>query len=137
MALTSTAFAQEGPYGGLAVGDDSANGTSLGVFGGYEMVTDEVVYTAVEASYQAGNGKSPVTRDRVAVDVKGGVKLVDPLAVYMTVGYGGTPDTGGVRYGIGGKYFINDRYSVGTDYIHQEFSKGSTDTVLFKGALRF
>lgn len=137
MALTSTAFAQEGPYGGIAVGDDSANDTSLGVFGGYEMVTNEVVYTAVEGSYQAGGGSSPVTRDRISVDLKGGIKVVEPLAIYGITGYGGTPDTGGVRYGIGGKYFVNDRYSVGTDYIHQEFSKGSTDTVLLKGSFRF
>lgn len=117
-------------YGGASVTPTQGQG---GIFLGYED-TKDVLYYAVEGAYNFAD------RDSMSVTARAGTELYDNFVGYGVVGYGWRTDSGdanGATYGFGGKYNIDSNFSIGTEYLHQEYQRCSTDKVSLRGIFKF
>lgn len=126
------AQAQEGNfYGGTSVGYE--RDVTAGAFAGYEGNYD-VIYYATEVEYGFGD------RDSVAISVRTGTSLATDITGYGVFGYGwqtGVTNINGVRYGLGGKYKINENFFAGLEFVHQELNQSSYDSTNLRIGFKF
>jgi len=153
----SAASAQDwsGPYIGASLGQGSGevgvppsgldtldSGTVYGLFAGYNMQRNNMVYGA-ELAFQSGEIKSlafPTQGIDRLMDLKGRFGYAaGPGLVYGVLGYstnrvfvasGATSDGSGFSYGIGYDYRINDAFTIGGELLSRKMQNDATAAIL-------